>query len=348
MAQATNFFPSQDVTVWIEKETKVGRSQDDTVDNAGLKRLQATSFTIPEASVPLEFSSPRSGQYTTTASQGHHSQGTKMWTFETTLRGTHDSVNLATDAVFEGGADPAEAQLNNNYVFPSASYKHDSASSPATFNIRFINAGADATLHNVVLRGCIGTGFTLSEDIGSEGGELVCKISWATAYMPDNTSAQADDDITSATYDTGTAKNIRSLQTSTTGINDGSALEEVVIQSWELSVQRTIERVHYADSTDGSYEPFGYAMTGGFEATGSITCIRNDDVHDLIAKFYDSNTVDINIQESSGFAVALDKCLLNEPTIDNGGAVLMETIPFTVVGADDISSATKMIGITIA
>ena len=223
MAQATNFFPSQDVTVWIEKETKVGRSQDDTVDNAGLKRLQATSFTIPEASVPLEFSSPRSGQYTTTASQGHHSQGTKMWTFETTLRGTHDSVNLATDAVFEGGADPAEAVLNNNYVFPTTSYKHDSTSSPATFNIRFINAGADAALHNVVLRGCIGTGFTLSEDIGSEGGELVCTISWATAYMPDNTSAQADDDITSAAYDTGTAKNIRSLQTSTTGINDGSA-----------------------------------------------------------------------------------------------------------------------------
>ena len=56
MAQATNYFPSQDVSVWIEKETKVGRSQDDTVDNAGLKKLQVTSFTIPEASVPLEFS----------------------------------------------------------------------------------------------------------------------------------------------------------------------------------------------------------------------------------------------------------------------------------------------------
>ena len=30
------------------------------------------------------------------------------------------------------------------------------------------------------------------------------------------------------------------------------------------------------------------------------------------------------------------------------GAVLTNTIPFTVVGVDDISSATKMLGITIA
>ena len=89
-------------------------------------------------------------------------------------------------------------------------------------------------------------------------------------------------------------------------------------------------------------------MTGGFEVSGSMTVIRNDDVHDLLAKFYDSNTVDINIQESSNFAVALDKCLLGESTIDNGGAVLMQTIPFTVVGADDVSSTTKMLGITIA
>ena len=345
MAQATNYFPSQNVSVWLEKETKVGRSQDDTVDNAGLKKLQVTSFTIPEASVPLEFSSPRSGQFTTTATQGHHSQGTKLWTFDTTLRGTPDSVLYATEAVFEDAS--SEAALNNDYAFPTAGYQHDSTSSVGTFNIRFIDAGADATKHNIVCRGCVGTGFTLTEDIGSEGGELVCTISWVTAYMPDNASAQADDDITSAGYDTGTPKNIRSIATGSSGIN-GGALEELVIRSWDLSVQRTIERIHYADATDGGYEPFGYAMTGGFEVSGSMTVIRNDDVHDLLAKFYDSNTVDINIQESSNFAVALDKCLLGESTIDNGGAVLMQTIPFTVVGADDISSTTKMLGITIA
>tara|TARA_A100001201_G_scaffold64285_1_gene60566 strand:+ start:3070 stop:4092 length:1023 start_codon:yes stop_codon:yes gene_type:complete len=340
MAQATNFFPSQNVQVWFQNETNVG----DQPDDIGLKKLQVTSFTIPEAGVPLEISSPRSGQFVTTATQGHHSQGTKMWTFDTVLRGTPDSVLLACEAVFEQGS--SEAVLNNDYTFPSANYVNG-ASSAKTFEIRFENGGSDSSestpLNNVVCQGCVGTGFTLSEDIGSEGGELVVTINWATAFTPQ----YGGDDITSPAYDTGTPKNIRSLASGSTGIN-GGALEELVIQSFELSVSRTIERIHYKDTTDGSYEPFGYAMTGNFEITGSMTVIRNDDVHDLLAKFYDSNTVDINIAEASNFAIALDKCLINEPTIDNGGAVLTETIPFTVVGADDISSSTKMLGITIA
>ena len=61
-------------------------------------------------------------------------------------------------------------------------------------------------------------------------------------------------------------------------------------------------------------------------------------------------TFDVNIQNgtASELTIALDKCLINEPSIDSGGAVLTETIPFTVVAADDISSSTKMLGITIA
>ena len=338
MSQATNYFPSQNVSVWYQKESTVGNQPDD----AGLKKLQVTSFTIPEASVPLEFSTQRAGQFNTTASQGHHSEGTKMWTFETTLRGTPASVLLATEAVFEDAS--SEATLNNDYAFPTATYQNGE-SSASTFEIRFEDGGADATLNNVVCQGCVGTGFTITEDIGSEGGEMVVTISWATGFMP----AYGGDAISSEAYDTGTPRNIRNLDPDTTGIN-GGALEKLVVQSWELSVSRTIERIHYKDNTSGAFEPFGYAMTGAFEVTGSMTVIRNDDVHDLIAKFRDSNTVDVNIQNgtASELTIALDKCLINEPSIDSGGAVLTETIPFTVVAADDISSTTKMVGITIA
>jgi hypothetical protein len=302
--------------------------------------MQATSFSIPEASVPVEYSAQRAGHFTMTASQGHHAQGTKMWTFDTVLRGTPSAVLLATEAVFESAS--SEATLNNDYVFPSATYVNGAASA-STFEFRWINGGSDATNHNMVMQGCVGTGFTLTQDIGSEGGELVCTINWASAFPP----VYSADDISSSSYDEGTPKNIRSLNSGTTGIT-GDALEELVIQSWELSCTRTIERIHYKDTTDGSFAPFGYAMVGGFEVTGSITAIRNDDVHDLLADFYDSTTVDINIAESSNFAIALDKCFLNEPSIDNGGAALMETIPFTVVAADNVGSTVKMLGITIA
>ena len=336
MAQDTRFYPSQNVSVWYQKETEVGSQPDDT----GLKKLQTTSFTIPEASVPMEYSSARSGQFVTTAGQGHHSEGTKMWTFDTTLRGTPTSILLATEAVFEDAS--SEAVLNNDYSFPKNSYTNGSSSSPATFDIRFEDAGSDATHNNHVMHGCVGTVFTLSEAIGSEGGEMVCTISWATGFMPG--IGDGDDAIGSPAYDTGNPFNIRNLVAASSEIDSGN---DMVIQSWDLSCSRTIERVHYKDNTSGTFAPFGYVMTGGFEVTGSMTVIRNDDVYDLMAYFRNSTTVDIGLTDGT-FVLALDKCFLNEPTIDNGGAVLLETIPFTVVGADDISSTTKMVGITTA
>jgi hypothetical protein len=312
-------------------------------DNAGLKQLQTTGFTIPEASVPVEYSTARNGLFTTTANQGHHSEGTKMWTFDTTLRGTPDSVLLATLGVFEDGS--SEAVLNNNYSFPIASYRVNSPSSCNTYDIRFLNAGAKEDIECVAASGCVATGFTLTQDIGSEGGEMVCTINWATGFKP----TMIGDSLTSGTYDTGTPKNIRSLASGSTYINDGSN-EEIVVQSWELSVSRTIERIHYADTTSGTFAPFGYAMVGPFEVTGSLTAIRNEDIYDLhdSGRFRDSNTVAINIAESSGFAIAIPQAYINEPAIDNGGPVLMETIPFTVVSNDGIDSASKMLGITIS
>ena len=335
MAQATNYFPSQDVSVWIQDEAIVGTEPDDAV----LTRLQATSFTIPEASVPLEFSSARSGQYTTTATQGHHSQGTKLWTFDTTLRGTPFSVLKACQAVFEQGSSTAE--LDNDYTFDVAGYKVATGSGAKTHDIRFINGGSDSTNHNIEVSGCVGTGFTLSEDIGSEGGELVCTINWATGFMPVHSST----DISSAAYDEGTPKNIRNLALTTAELGS----EDLVVQSWELSVQRTIERVHYSDITDGQFHPFGYVMTSPFEITGSLTVIRNDDVHDLLANFYNSTAVDLRIAEASDFAIDIDKALLGESTVDNGGAVLMQTIPFTAVADEDIDGSNEQVlGITIA
>jgi len=340
MAQATNFYPSQNVSVWYQKETTSGALPDD----AGLKKLQTTSFTIPEASVPVEYSAQRSGQFVTTANQGHHSEGTKLWTFDTTLRGTTTSVLLALESLFEDSTTSPRV-LQNTYEFPHASYTNGSTSSPNTFDIRFVNAGADSATETVECAGCIATGFTLAQDIASEGGELVCTINWATAYMP----THSGDDISSAEYDTGTPKNIRNLKDTKTFINGGSN-EELVVSSWELNVSRTIERVHYKDTTSGTFAPFGYAMVGSFEITGSITAIRNDDVHDLLAKFYDGNTVSIQLSENTetDFKIVLGKCFLNEPSVDSGGAVLTQIIPFTVVADDNIGSASDVVSINCA
>ena len=335
MAQATNYFPSQGVELFYQKEAAVGTSP----DNNDLIKLQATSFTIPEASVPVEYSAQRSGTYVTQASQGIHAEGTKLWTFDTVFKGTLSSVRLATESVFEDGGSDGTAHLFNTYSFPITSYKDGESAN--TFEFRFENAGADNSSNNIVVNGCIATGFTLSQGIGAEAGELVCTINWATGYYPAYGSAALGG---TSVHDSATPKNIRSLNPPNCTIDS----EELVIQSWELSCNRTIERVHYQNTTSGNYKPFGYAMTGAFEVAGSITCIRNDDVHDLVAKFRDSNTCDLDIGQSSGFAVSAPTIFINEPTIDSGGAVLMQTIPFTVVGNSDMSSAAEMLQVAIS
>ena len=336
MAQSQIFNPSQNVSVWIQNEAVVGTEPDD----AALTRLQATSFTIPEASVPVEYSSPRSGQFTTTATQGHHSEGTKLWTFDTTLRGTPTSVLLACEAVFEQGTSTVE--LDNDYIFPTTGYTVATGSGAKTFDIRFVNAGTKAAAETIECGGCVGTGFTLSEDIGSEGGELVCTINWATGFMPVHSAT----DISSPAYDEGTPKNIRNLALTTAELGSGN---DLVVQSWEISCNRTIERVHYSDITSGSFAPFGYAMTGPFEITGSLTVIRNETIHDILANFYNSTSLDLKLAEASNFSIDMNKVLLGESTVDNGGAVLTQTIPFTAVADEDIDgSSEQVLGIEIA
>ena len=90
-------------------------------------------------------------------------------------------------------------------------------------------------------------------------------------------------------------------------------------------------------------------MTSPSEITGSLTVIRNDDVHDLLANFHNSTTMDMKLAEASGFAIDMDKVLLGESTVDNGGAVLTQNIPFTAVADEDIGGSNEQVlGITIS
>ena len=333
MARAVDFKASQNIELFTLPEAETG-----TAVIAALKKLQIVSFSIPEASVPVEYSAQRAGSFTQLSSQAHHSEGTKMWTFDTTLRGTVDSILLATDALFEDAT--SEAALSSSYAFPQASYKHG-ATAAVTRTFFFRNGGSADAYDHLIVRGCVGTGFTLTEDMGSEGGELVVTINWATAYMPTYTDTDISGDLV---FDSGIPKNIRALAHATTVLGT----KELVVHSWELSCSRTIERIGFADTTQGTFNPLGYAMTGGFEVTGSITAVRNTDTAALLAKFHDSLPVVLNIQETDAdFIIAAPICYINEPTIDSGGPMLMQTIPFTIVGSDTVSVAgVEMLGIT--
>ena len=339
MARTVDYKASQDIKVCVLKETTVG-----TAIVSDMKQYQVTSFSLPEASVPVSYASARSGHFTQVESMAQHEEGTKMWTFDLTLRGTVEAMKLAGDAVFEDNATPFT--LNNTYEFPTETYKdgYSSGSNANTFTVFFQNGGLSDSLSHLVLKGCVGTGMTMNQGIGTEAGEASITISFATGYMPEYTNTAP---AGTTTFDAGTPKNIKNLHHANCYINHGSTDYEQTIHSWNFSLTRPIERIGFADTTAGSFKPHGYAMTGGFEMTGSMTVVRNTNVANLRTKFYgDNSVVEVKIGAASNFMFALPKCFLNEPTIDAGGPMLTETIPFTVVADNDTSSDTAMATIT--
>ena len=119
MAQETDYILSNSVKCFVKAEDTVG-----TAKLADMTQLQTTSISIPEISVPLEYSANRSAAQVALVGQGHHAHGTNMWTFETTLKGTTAAIKLAGGATFTdtpGGS--ADMDLNNTYAFPIANYK---------------------------------------------------------------------------------------------------------------------------------------------------------------------------------------------------------------------------------
>ena len=142
----------------------------------------------------------------------------------------------------------------------------------------------------------------------------------------------------------GVAKNIKDL--SVYNMNNGSA-RDLHIMSWEISLSRSVERIATKDYTN--YKPYGYAMVGQFEVTGSITCKRDSSIENLLATL-SSGAFALNLAEASNFTISVPKACVNESTMDSGGSIMMQTIPFIAYSENpDASDGTENIfSLTIA
>jgi len=328
----TNYQPTSDIKVYLGTEATFGTA---TLAGGAWDLLPVTSYSLPEVSAPAEISGQRSGKFANFSNQATHRPDQKLYTFDLVFKGTVTSVLRSCQLMFEDGV--SECDFTGNYAFPTSAYK-DGASATTQMTVLFANAGADATNSDIICKSCVATGMTLAEDIGSEGGELTVSLNMVTAYQPTHGSLTPS----SSTEDSATPKNIKSL---TTAYINGGSQEDLVVMGWDVAFSRTIERIHFKDTTN--FDPYGLAMTGAMEATGNIQCKRDDAVHDLLAKFKDGNTVAVNLAESSNFTIDIPAAIINEASVDSGGSYLKQAIPFTALGNAGTPS-TSIVGITIA
>ena len=328
MAYNSQFQPSQEVIVYLGVEATFGTA---TLAAGTWYKPQVTAFSLPESSSSVEMSAQRTGAAVNFSNQVIHRPDTKVYTFDLTLRGTVASIARACQLIFEDSS--SEHAMVGTYAFPTA--YTDGTSATTQMTVLFKNGGQsdDDTAGDLICKSCVATGASFAEAVGSEGGDLMITLNMMSAYRPTHGSLTP----ASSTDDTGSAKNILSLTNSTT-----LAANSLMLYSWDLGISRTVERISYKDATN--YDPYGYAMTGAMEVSGSLSAKMDAETHDLLASYH-TGDVALNIQESSGFTVNLPKVALNEAALDSGGSHIVQTIPYIGVG-NEASTSANIVSIT--
>lgn len=325
---ATNFQPRSDIKVAIGSgSANLGTAHvaSDTWDF-----LQVVDFNIEQASAPVDVAPSRNGIYGQVKNQGHHRPDTQMYEISLTMRGTVTAVTKTCLALFADSGSPLS-------LTPSVSSGSmvDGASHASAVTLLFENAGAkdNASFLDVIIAGCFCTSMVLREDVGTNGGELVVEATFMSAYQPVEGALAPSG---GGTLDTGVPKNIFDLNAST--INS----QALIVNNFEISIVRPLERVHFQGA---DFKPFGYVQNGPYEVTGNIVCKRDDAISALATQIKgDSTPVALSIAESSGFAIACDKILIDNSKPEMGDFML-QTIPFRAF-AD--SESDNIINITIS
>lgn len=322
----TNFQPKNDIQVVMG----TGSANLGTAHAVGdtWTKLHVTEYNIEQASASIDVAPHRSGTYGQTENMGHHRPDTQSYEISLTMRGTPTSVLNTTLPLFADGASAATLTAESN-----TGTMKDGAASTSAVTLLFENAGSDASNIDVIVKSCFCTSMTLKEDVGTNGGELVVEATFWTAYRP------LEGTLTPSAYtaDSDNPKNVFDLTTTT--LNS----EALVLTSWELSVTRSLDRVHFKNTTD--YDPFGYIQTSPYEVSGSLSVKRDDSVYDLLTQTKgDSTGVTLTLSEASGFTISCPDVMIDNSKPEKG-EYLMQTIPFKAFGA---SESANILSITIA
>ena len=329
MAYATNHKASNSVVFHELGEATVGTA---IAGTANFNRLNVESINIPIRSHAYSVSAPKAGLFTTSTDQSKHDGFNQVYNLDIGYKATALSMTRACASVLEN-ASPT-ATLNTAYTFPQGNYVHN-ASSAKTSTIALDNAAGGASNTTMVYKGCIGTGMTISADVGTDGGEMKCSVNYMTGYAPVEDAYAFSGTLVK---ESGAVYNLRDNVVGSTDVLG----QDVRLTAFELSISRPIEKIGFQDASTHNFDGWGYAMTGPFEVTGSVTCMFDTNIENILANFYNSTAGTINIGSGTSagdYSITLANCLTGEVSVDNGGPALMVTIPFTCNASNDLSAA---------
>ena len=239
----------------------------------------------------------------------------KMYEISLTFHASDKAIDRVCLALFGDGSSPNRL-LGNMPTTVQSHVKHGVANiTPVT--LWFENgshAGLDTDMY---FTSCMCTGLTFNGDVGSDGGVVMCTATFVTGYDP----TQGTLSFSGGTHETladahDVLFNIHDMTTAQT--LDG---EDLVLYSFDVSIERPVTRIGFDSSN--SFRPAGYAV-GGYEATGSLTCKRDDEIKDAI-----DNKAGMVLNLDTGvFQITAPKVFVEHASISFDEDGWKQTVPF--------------------
>tara|TARA_Y100001963_G_scaffold60482_1_gene84485 strand:- start:2672 stop:3661 length:990 start_codon:yes stop_codon:yes gene_type:complete len=267
MAKSVTFQAKSSTSVKIVTEATMGTTPTDSayttmpVTDFSFSDIQKHSLTVaPQRSGP--------GGMAESDDMVRWVKHDRMFDVSMTFHATSQSIDRVCLALFGDGASP-NALLGSMPAVTA--FKHGGGNAvPVT--LLFENASHDGDTVDMYFQSAICTGLTMTGDIASNGGVVLCTATFQTAYIPVESALN----LTGTETTLASQANMFNMHDLTTTTLDG---EDVLLYSFDFSIQRSVSRIGF--DPDNAYRPNGYAL-GGYEVTGSLTCKRDGEVDDAI------------------------------------------------------------------
>ena len=190
-----------------------------------------------------------------------------LWEISLTFHGTAKAIDRICLAVFGDGTTP-NALLGSMPSAAQSHIQHGTANiTPVT--IWFENASHAGLATDLYFTSAVCNSFTLSGDIGSNGGVVMGTATFVTGYKPTEGTLTFTGGTHSTITQQTTMFNMHDMTTAQT--LDG---EDLVLYGFDLNIARDVNRIGFDSGND--FHPAGYSV-GGYEVTGSLSCKRDDE-----------------------------------------------------------------------
>ena len=314
MAISTAFQTKQNTNVIIGTEATMGTA---ALATANSIEMPVTDYSMDEIHKhSLSVAPPRtgSGSFTQSDDMVKWQRHDRMFDISITFHATAQAINRVCLALFEDGTSPNTLQGD----MPDTTSFVDGVSNTVPVTLWFENSSHAGQGTDMYFTSCLCTGLSLSGDINSNGGVVMCTATFQTAYAPTEAALTFSGGGGTHTVisDQTTMFNMHDLTVET--LNE----QDLLLYSFELSIARPVNRVGFDNSSN--FKPQGYAL-GGYEVNGSLTCKRDAESTDAIDT---STPVALALSAGDVFQIDAPKVMVDNSSISTDDDGWKQTIPF--------------------